>query len=821
MLADNRSGSDDFGELLLRLRLAAGLSRDALAELAGLSATGIGALERGQRRAPHADTVRRLSEALQLSPEDATALADSVVRYRAPQTKGSRLQLSVTNAPTLIAPLAPLVGRGWDVALVCGLLRAENTRLVSLTGPGGVGKTRLALAVAEHLAQELPEPVVLVDLTPLRDPKLVWQTVLAQLGLREERDRALERLLQALPERRMLILLDNFEQVMPAARDIPALLAAAPELRLLVTSRSALGLRSEHVYPVSPLELPDLHHLPPLAELAEIPAVALFVARAQAVSPTFELTGENAAAVAELCVHLDGLPLAIKLAAARMHLLSPRMMLERLEHRFSLLRWDALDLPERQQTLEAAIAWSYDLLSPQEQALFRRLGVFVGGFTLEAAEAVMADGGIADFDVLEGLSSLVAGSLVFSNEEVAGHRRYGMLESIREYALARLAEAEEVEDAFNAHARYFVDMVEQEERSRAVGEQRAWLLQLEGERQNLNAARQWLETHPDVELETRLTGAIGVLWLLGGSVDERRAWLQEALRLVARDRTLDSNAALDQFIGLGEALVLLGAADEARAALQRGLRAARELGDRASVARCLASMAWCEITVGQPEAADNHLPEALSAARDSSDDLQFARAQLFVGETAILRGQFDQSITHLEDSLNGFRALRHLPFTGFCLTSLALARARVGDCPKAVSYLRESLDICRQVHHPYLLIAIGERIALVIDPPANDVRMAEFFGAIDTVKRTRAMGLSPNPVELAKFEEVVGSVEQRLGTAGFRDAWDRGSLLSFEETSTLAGEVLDGLAEAMPSLEEHRAVGGSRGKRGLDSAKSE
>jgi hypothetical protein len=175
-----------------------------------------------------------------------------------------------------------------------------------------------------------------------------------------------------------------------------------------------------------------------------------------------------------------------------------------------------------------------------------------------------------------------------------------------------------------------------------------------------------------------------------------------------------------------------------------------------------------------------------------------------VGETAILRGQFDQSITHLEGSLRGFRALRHLPFTGFCLTSLALASARIGDCGKAVDYLRESLDICRQVHHPYLLVAIGERIALVIDPSANDVRMAEFFGAVETVKRTRAMGLSPNPVELARYEEVVGSVEQRLGTAAFRDAWDRGSMLSFEETLTLAGEVLDRHADAYAQPEPTR-----------------
>jgi predicted ATPase/transcriptional regulator with XRE-family HTH domain len=805
MLADSRRNTDDFGELLLRFRVAAGLSREALAERAGLSATGIGALERGQRRAPHADTVRRLSEALELGPDDATALAGAVVRHRAPHTRAPAPPLSITNPPTLIAPLGPLVGRGWDVAVVCGLLRAEDTRLVTLTGPGGVGKTRLALAVADHLARELPEPVLLVDLAPVPEPKLVLPTVLAQLGLRAEGDRHVDRIAQVLQQRRMLIVLDNFEHVMPAAGDLPPLLARAPELRLLVTTRSPLGLRSEHIYPVTPLELPDLARLPPPGELAEIPAVALFVSRARAVSPAFELTDENSVAVAQLCVHLDGLPLAIKLAAARMHLLSPQMVLDRLDHRFSLLRWDALDLPERQQTLEAAIAWSYDLLGPQEQTLFRHLGVFVGGFTLDAAEAVTADSDLPRSDVLDQLSSLVAGSLVVTHQEPAGQRRYGMLESIRKYALNRLADAGEADDAHAAHAGYYVEMVEQEESRRRMGEQRSWLLQLERERENLNSARRWLEQHPNIELETRLTGATGALWLLGGTVEERDAWLNEALRLVAVDRPRHSKPALPSFIGLGEALVLLGAPDQARQTLEKALLSARELNDASSVARCLASLAWCELTVGRPEGAEALLPEALTAARESRDDAQAARSLLFLAEAAILQGQFDRSLGLLQDSLNAFRALRHLPFTGFCLTSMALASARIGDCQKALDCLRESLEICRQVHHPYLLVAIGERIALVGDPPSDDVRMAEFVSAIDTVKRTRAMGLSPNPVEMAQFDELVGRLEAQLGTPGFREAWERGSIRSFEDTLTLAGEVLDAVAEVMGSRNDQYA----------------
>jgi transcriptional regulator with XRE-family HTH domain len=367
MPQDQRSSTSDFGDLLLRFRLAAGLSREALAERAGLSATGIGALERGQRRAPHADTVRRLSEALKLSSDDAAALAAAVVRHRAPNAPAPAATLPVTNSPALIAPLGPLVGRGWDVAVVCGLLRANDTRFVTLTGPAGVGKTRLALAVAEHLARELPEPVVMVDLAPVRDPDLVLQALLAQFGLRETGDRALERLVQVVQKRRVLILVDNFEQVMPAAGELPRLLAEAPELRLLVTSRSPLGLRSEHVYPVPALELPDLHRLPPVDELAEIPAVTLFLTRGEAVSSTFKLTDENARTVAELCVRLDGLPLAIKLAAARMQVLSPKMILDRLEHRLSLLHWDARDCPNASKRLKRPSPGATTYLVPRSR----------------------------------------------------------------------------------------------------------------------------------------------------------------------------------------------------------------------------------------------------------------------------------------------------------------------------------------------------------------------------------------------------------------------------------------------------------------------
>jgi predicted ATPase len=335
-------------------------------------------------------------------------------------------------------------------------------RLLTLTGPPGVGKTRPALEAGREVAPHFAHGVAVADLSPVRDPSLVFEALAQSLGANEgpANESLPERLGAALHDRAMLIILDNVEQVLPAASHLAELLVAAPRVTLLVTSREALHLRFEQIFHVAPLALPDPQHLPPLEELSQIPSVALFLQRARAITPDFALTEDNARAVAELCVHLDGLPLAIELAAARTLLLSPQMMLERLEQRLSLLRWQAQDLPERQQTLRSALAWSYDLLSPEEQALFRRLGIFVGGFTLDAAEAIAQEAPCETVDVLEGVSSLVDKSLVQSEQDGAGGHRFRLLESVREYALEQVTSCDEGEAVARAHARYFLELAE-------------------------------------------------------------------------------------------------------------------------------------------------------------------------------------------------------------------------------------------------------------------------------------------------------------------------------------------------------------------------
>jgi predicted ATPase/DNA-binding XRE family transcriptional regulator len=786
----------DFGALLQRFRLAVGLSREALAERAGLSATGIGALERGQRRAPHADTVRRLSEALGLDPDNAAALATAVVRHRPPAPAPTGLPASLTTGSgTLIAPLTPLIGRGWDLAVVCGLLRAGDKRLVTLTGTPGVGKTRLALEVVEQLARDFPQPVVLVDLAQIREPREVLDAIAERLGMQRDGGQALERLVRALQGRSLLMLLDNFEQVTSAARDLPVLLAGAPGLRLLVTSRRPLGLRSEHVYAVPPLEVPDLEHLLPLNELAQVAAVRLFLESARAVMPTVELTEENARAVAELCVRLDGLPLAIILAASKTPLLSPQMILERIGQRLSLLRWEAPDLPERQRTLVSAIAWSYDMLGPGEQALFRRLGVFVGGFTLEAAEAVMATSGMVDFDVVEGLSALVAGSLVLNLQEIAGHRRYGMLESIRDHALERLAEHGELEATSRAHAAYFVERVEQEQAGGREGDQHACYSLLEVEWHNLCAARRWLAEHPDANLQVRLAMAPASFW--SGDLEERRSWLETALRLLGQQSpVVRAEAAIEPWIALGETLILMGELDWAHRELSNALIHARALGNTRIIAMCLVDLGWGRTHAGAWNEATQYLEEGLAAAHTAEDRLQVARAQIFLGEIARLQGRPEQAMAWLEDALLGFRAVGQSSFLAATLSSLALVYGQSGDRSRAAACLREGLEISGRLRNPWLVTLTGERAALASGHSVDAAVLAELLGALETLKRTHGLRRPLRPSEQPQFERLVGELESRLGTASFRAAWEQGTRLSFAETMAVIRQVLDRLSEA-------------------------
>src|SRR6266487_2461547 len=519
----------------------------------------------------------------------------------------------------LPVPRSRLIDREQERAQAQALLQREDVGLVTLTGPGGVGKTRLAVQVAADLVPQFTDGVAFISLASLKDPTLVVPTVARGLGVSQTGDDSLEeRLLAYLRPRQVLLVLDNAEQLVSAAPLAAQALELAPRLKLLVTSREPLRVRDEQIVPVPPLALPDPAHIPDIAHLVQVPAVALFVERAREVKPDFALTSENAATIVEICQRLDGLPLALELAAAVLSLLSPAALLARLERRLPLLTRGARDLPERQQTLRSTIAWSYDLLVEGEQQLFRLLSVFAGGFTLEAAQAVClpdADGTSSpvqtddDGAVLEQLGHLLDKSLVQTQQGTGGEPRFSMLETIREYATEQLAASGEEATVQERHTHYFLRLSEEMEPHWSSPEGDLWLEQMEREDANLRAALAWSKANQDgVEIGLRLAGALYYYWFLLGSLREGRAWLEEML---ARTGSSERSAA------------------RGRALLGAGL------------------LAWAEDDL---EAASLRAEEALSIGREAQDKRLTADAETVLGlvrmgqgNTVMARSLFEES----------------------------------------------------------------------------------------------------------------------------------------------------------------------------------
>ena len=494
-----------------------------MAERAGVSTRGVSDLERGAHGLPRKDTLQLLLDALDLSPTERATLVAAArrpVAARARRERGDR-------PPGLPVPLTPLVGRDEAIAAVAALLAEPTIRLLTLTGPGGTGKTRLALAVAERVAPTFPDGVVFVPLAPLSDPALVASAIAERLGVRERAEQTLrDALTTHLAGKRLLLVLDNVEHLLPAAPLVAELLGACPALRVVTTSRAPLRLSGEHLYPVSPLAVPDPGRLPSLADLGQIAAVRLFVERVRAVKPDFALSEANAPAVVEIVRRLDGLPLALELVAARVRVLSPDALSARLERRLPLLTGGAQDLPERQRTLRETIAWSYDLLRPHEQVLFRRLGVFAGGCTLEAAEMVAnLDEPV---DVLEGMTALLDASLLQSWEQDA-EPRFQMLETVREFALERLNESGEEPATRDRHARFFLDLAERTDAVIVKSPAPALLDVIDREHDNLRAALEWSRDTGDHDTFLRLAGALAFFWYYRGYLNEGQRWLDQAL----------------------------------------------------------------------------------------------------------------------------------------------------------------------------------------------------------------------------------------------------------------------------------------------------
>jgi predicted ATPase/DNA-binding CsgD family transcriptional regulator len=736
--------------------------------------------------------------------------------------------------------LTSFVGREHEIATAAKTLRQDGVRLLTLTGPGGVGKTRLALRIAEELEGDFPDGVWFVPLAPVRDPALVAATVATTLGVREARGHPLVAALQIyLLDKRALILLDNFEHVLEAAPLVTDLLSTCPQLTVLGTSRTTLRLSGEHDLAVPPFAAPDLGRLPSLEALSNEPAVRLFIDRAHAARDDFALNTDNATTVAQICQRLDGLPLAIELAAARSKFLPPQALLDRLEQRLPLLTGGPRDAPARLRTMRDAIAWSHDLLSEEEQTLFRRLAVFAGGFTLEAAEAVTGEPGV---DVFAGVEVLVDQSLVRRLDIVADEEpRFGMLETVREFGLERLKASGEEQSIRERHATYFLALAEAAEPQLRGSAQDRWLDRLQTAHDDLRAALRWSLT-ADTEMALRLAGDLHWFWYLRGHWSEGRSWLEDALvgggseaRTPARMKALagagilaftvndggSARARLEESTAIGRELadpagtayglhfLEMGAFYFGERAVARNLSESidlfRSAGDTWGLATALCSRGISAILLGDP-AASALIEESLALAHELGDAWLLARTLNYAGELARLAGDAGRARTYYEESLALYRKLGHWEGTTRELLNLGYAVQHLGDPRRAAECFAEALPVGREhgdrwhVAH-YIAALAGTALALG-DPRIAARLLGAGSGLIE------AIGHVPWPVDQVEHDRDLAAARAHLGEEAVA-AWTEGRALSLEQALAEAAEVASAGISMLPrSSPSGSAAGG-------------
>jgi predicted ATPase/class 3 adenylate cyclase/DNA-binding CsgD family transcriptional regulator len=608
----------------------------------------------------------------------------------------------------LSVQLSSLVGREQEVRQVSALLQRPDVRLVTLTGMGGIGKTRLGLQVATELLDAFADGTYFVSLAAVTDPVMVIDTIAHLLGLEHQQigqrvpAEHMEYLKALLRDKHLLLLLDNFEQVLAAAPDLAELLIACPHLKMLVTSRAVLHIQGEHEFPVPPLALPKRTQLAANVDLSQYAAVALFLERALAIKPDLALTEANLQAIAAICVHLDGLPLAIELAAARIKLFPPRALLQRMTHRLDVLTGGVQGAPRRQQTLRNTIAWSYNLLDATEQQLFQRLSVFVGSYTLEAVEALCSAFADGAGQVLDGVASLIDKSLLLQIEREGEEPRLVMLETIREYGLEVLAASGEEEMTRQAHAAYYLALAEEAEPEYGGPQQVVWLERLEREHDNLRAALQWSiepgATQQRIEIGLRLGGALRRFWLVHGHWSEGRSFLERAL---AASEGIAASVRAKALITAANIAVTQSDYDCAEALCQESLALYRELGDQPGISYSLYLLAWAARDRDNFAAARSFAEEALVLFREIGDKGRAVWSLFTLASLDAIQGAYARACVLLEEALALFREQENKLGIAWSLTNLAWVHLDAQDDPAIIhSLLEESLVLWRDLGDP-------------------------------------------------------------------------------------------------------------------------
>lgn len=827
-----------FGKLLKYLRRRSALSQRELSIAVGYSESQISRLEQNQRAPDEAAVAARFVPALHLDDEPQWAARLVELARAAPPAAASAAsdepQPRLTNLP---AQLTSFVGRAEEMDAIGEFLAPSRptpheARFVTLTGPGGVGKTRLALQVAASLLDRFEGGVYFVDLAPITEAHLVAWAIVQALGIQVSGARsAFDSLTDNLRQKQTLLVLDNFEQVLAAAPLLSQILVAAPSIKMLVTSRFALRVRGEQEFPVLPLPLPDPSHLPALAALAQYTSVELFVQRAVNVRPDFEIVDTNAAAVAEICYRLDGLPLAIELAAARVKVFPPRALLQRLASRLKTLTGGPRDLPTRQQTLRDTIAWSYDLLEPSEKTLLRRLAVFVGGFTLDGAEAVCDVEGDLGIDVVDGVVSLVDKNLLTQGREEQGLLRFGMLETTREYALERLAASGEERAIRRRHAEYYLALIKAQGEAEALAKDSThafWLGPNNTEADNLRLAAKWSQlASDDYDLELRfaeqLTLPRSPRHILR---DDAQVWLETAL---AHAQEKGASALVARILfDLGQGLTIRGEYAAARERMTESLEAYREMGDLPGCARLLERLGWLAREHGDAATARLRLEESISLHRQLDNQLGIAQGLNTLGEVAVMQEDADWATELLEEGLALYQAHSHLNGIGWSLNHLAHVAQLRGDFERAKQLHQQSLSVFQRARYGVSQVAeaaegLGEcalgqddsrlartyfrqALAYLLAYRANATaattlwclaglasadalegqpqRAARLWGAAERLRTS--IGARPAPAARATRERLMAAVCEELGEAAFADAWAEGELMTLDEAVAYA-----------------------------------